>query len=168
MRNEREVKRARGQEFAYKVELNEKNKKILDDRLAFLRNEEDKIRFEDYKANLIRYGFSEEEAEKQAGVRMKKEKRDVQKQALAAEFEARERKKLSQKEYDRVRDDFVRRRKNPGGLGEILSAEVAEADIHLKHVKCKEKYIAKHLDQELTAQSNTKEEVGGTEESSDG
>jgi hypothetical protein len=153
-----------GKAAAYTVQLNKANRKKLEEKLAFLKNEADKVKFEEYKANLIRYGFTEEEAEKQAALRMKKEARDIQKQALAADFDAREKKKLSGKVYDQMRDDFVRRNQEKGSLNNILAQQATEEDIHLKQVRQKKRYIAKHLDKDLVVKG---EKELKTEESTD-
>jgi hypothetical protein len=68
-----------------------------------LQTDEDKIRFEDYKRALLRYGFSEAEAQKQAAIRLQKEKRDTQKQLLAVKFAEKQTKgkeNLQGKVYD--------------------------------------------------------------------
>ena len=101
-----------------------------------MRTEEDKLRFEDYKASLLRYGFSDQEATKQAAIRLQKDQRDAQKRELAAKFFAKQghkgKKGLQDKVYDQVRAEFLRKHKGADVMDKILSQEGAEHDIYLK------------------------------------
>ena len=101
-----------------------------------MRTEEDKLRFEDYKASLLRYGFSDQEATKQAAIRLQKDQRDAQKRELAANFFAKQglkgKKGLQDKVYDQVRAEFLRKHKGADVMDKILSQEGAEHDIYLK------------------------------------